>query len=84
MHSEPAGAAGLTCEMCRCQFPVKRGWQRFCTPACRNAWHATMKPEAMRKDIDALRAALAEIKATNEAMNQRIDELEAAASRCGA
>lgn len=77
MHSEAAGAKELVCDVCRVQFKVKRGWQRFCSASCRNAYHRTMTPESLRKDIDALRAA-------NEELSRRVNELELAAARCGA
>lgn len=71
MHSEAASAPQKGKEV-RCPvddrpFVQRRPWQKFCSTGCRNAWHHSMTPEALRKDLDALR--------------RRLDELEAAAAR---
>ena len=28
-----------SCKQCGTQFQVRRDWQLFCTPRCRDAWH---------------------------------------------
>jgi hypothetical protein len=86
MHSDSAGAKlpppEAICPVDGTRFAPKRSWQKFCSDQCRNTFHHSLTPEALRRDLDAMRAALAEIKAGNEALNRRIDELEAAAARC--
>lgn len=47
------------CEACGRIFSPKREWQRFCTTPCRQAFHAKLTPEALRRDIDELRRQVA-------------------------
>lgn len=63
MHSEAAGAAPAAtegkgslkpCAACQKPFAARRKWARFCSTNCRNEWHRSMTPEAMRRDIDEL------------------------------
>ncbi len=61
MHSQVAGTAGLTeatCDQCRSPFKARRGWARFCSSKCRNAWHSAMRPEAVREARELVRLAL--------------------------
>lgn len=71
-HLDSAGAtqdaakpseAGKSCRACQSQFQPRRAWQHFCSPKCRNAWHTSMTPEAMRRDLDALAARVAALEA---------------------
>lgn len=72
MHSDSAGATqdagkpsgkAKTCRACQSPFQPRRTWQHFCSPRCRNAWHSSMTPEAMRRDLDALAARVAALEA---------------------
>jgi len=47
-------------------FTPKRAWQRFCSPKCRKTFHASMTPEALRRELDDLkrRVAALEVKGT--------------------
>lgn len=40
MHLAPVGKAQRACETCGSMFTPKRGWARFCSGDCRNAFHA--------------------------------------------
>ncbi len=59
---KPSGKA-QPCRACRSPFTPRRAWQHFCSPKCRNAWHTSMTPEAMRRDLDALAARVAALEA---------------------
>jgi prefoldin subunit 5 len=88
MHLDSAGEAArpreVLCPVDRTPFVPARSWQKFCSTACRNTYHQSMTPEALRRDIDTLKAQVVELKAGNEALNRRVAELEAAVARCGA
>lgn len=61
MHLQAAGATGapeVTCDQCSTPFMPRRGWARFCSPRCRNAWHSAMRPEAVREARELVRLAL--------------------------
>jgi hypothetical protein len=49
MHSQAAPAVEPACETCRATFQPKRGWARFCSAQCRNAFHGA---EKRRKAIE--------------------------------
>lgn len=53
-HSEKPQPKEIRCRLPSCTsiFRPKRNWQHFCSTKCRNDWHHSMTPEAMRKDID--------------------------------
>lgn len=61
---------------------MKRGWQKFCSAKCRNAYHATMAPPALRRDIDALKHQVAELQGQAHApfdfgdLVRRLEEIE--------
>ncbi len=61
MHLDKPQPPQKPCENCGKPFTPKRAWARFCHSDCRNAWHRSMTPEAMRRDLDELRARLAKI-----------------------
>lgn len=49
MHLQAAGKDPLACETCGSLFTPKRGWARFCSTPCRNAFHAAeARKEAIR------------------------------------
>lgn len=85
MHSDSAAATqepgAALCPVDGTPFTPKRSWQKFCSDRCRNTWHQSMTPEALRKDLDAIRAAVDALKAGNAALSQRVDELEAAVAK---
>jgi len=61
MHLQPAGRAEppeVTCDQCGAPFKARRGWARFCSPRCRNAWHSAMRPDAVREARELVRLAL--------------------------
>jgi hypothetical protein len=59
-----AGSGSLrACEACSAEFQAKREWQRFCSTPCRQAYHAKMTPEALRRDLDELRRREAKLEA---------------------
>ena len=45
------------CAHCRAPFTPMRAWQRFCSPACKSAYHRS--PEALIERIDALEKRIA-------------------------
>ena len=54
------------CKQCRTEFQVRRHWQLFCTPQCRDAWHyVNWKREQRHQeklaDAQADRAALKQL-----------------------
>lgn len=51
MHLEARSLAAVPCDTCGTVFTPRRGWGRFCSTRCRNAFHGAEK----RKD--AIRAA---------------------------
>lgn len=60
MHYEAQSAALPACETCGAHFTPKRGWARFCSTPCRNAFHgAERRKEAIRARALDLYAALA-------------------------
>ena len=68
MHSDShqateATAAESRCPVCNQPFRARRKWQRFCSPKCRNEYHGSMTTEALRRDIDALKARLEALEA---------------------
>jgi hypothetical protein len=85
MHSDSAEATrptgAMLCPVDGAPFTPKRPWQKFCSDRCRSTWHQSMTPEALRKDLDALRAAVDALAAGNAALSQRVDELEAAVAK---
>jgi hypothetical protein len=46
MHLEARGIAAVPCDTCGTVFTPRRGWGRFCSTRCRNAFHGAEK----RKD----------------------------------
>lgn len=83
-HSEAAGAKEIACGTCRAPFRPKRGWQKFCSDACRNAFHHRLTPEAMRRELDQALAAAEQLRRDHEALKAKVDQLEAAAMRAAA
>jgi hypothetical protein len=84
-HSDATSAAPavreVPCPVCSTPYAPKRPWQKFCSDRCRSTWHQSMTPEALRKDLDTLRAAVDALTAGNAALSQRVDELEAAVAK---
>lgn len=52
----------IKCQVCPTLFVPKRHWAKFCSPKCRNDYHSKMAPEVLRKDLDALRETVAELR----------------------
>jgi len=53
----------VACGACRQPFVPTRPWSRFCSTKCRNLFHQSLTPDALRRDIDALRTQVAELEA---------------------
>lgn len=69
MHLEKPQAKEIACPMDGTLFVPKRSWQKFCSDRCRNAYHGSMSPEALRRDLDELRRQVA-------ALTQRVTVLD--------
>lgn len=80
MHLDSAGEAAkpkeVLCPVDGTPFVPTRSWQKWCSTNCRNTYHQSMKPEALRRDLDAARRALAELKAEHDALKRRLDVLD--------
>lgn len=62
MHSEKPQAKEIACARgCGLLFVPKRQWQKFCSTKCRNEFHHSLTPEALRRDIDADNARIVEL-----------------------
>ena len=46
------------CATCLRPFRPVREWQRFCCTRCRQTYHASMTPDALRRDLDDLKSRL--------------------------
>lgn len=69
MHSEQAGAKQCERDGCSVLFRPKTRWQAFCSVGCRNLHHRALSPEAMRRELDQLKAQVA-------ALTQRVSALD--------
>ena len=45
----------IPCPVCATAFVPRRRWAKFCSPKCRNAYHNSMAPEVLRRDLDELK-----------------------------
>ena len=63
MHSDSASATQRRREVACCStlFSPTRSWQKWCSDKCRTAYHSSMSPEALRKDIAALQRQIASV-----------------------
>jgi hypothetical protein len=59
----PTGSHEAVCAACGAPFKPRREWQKFCSTPCRQAYHAKLTPEALRRDLDELRKRVAELEA---------------------
>jgi hypothetical protein len=77
MHSDsapaPEQAKELLCPVDGTPFVPKRPWQKWCSTECRNKYHQSMTPVALRRDIDALRSQLAAMAETLDRVNRDAD-----------
>lgn len=79
MHWEGQGSAAIACGVCGVPFTPKRAsWAKFCSPRCRNAFHAAeARREKIRDRALVMYACLAELAAQgNEAAAQAIAGLK--------
>jgi protein-arginine kinase activator protein McsA len=73
MHLQRPGRARLACPTCDVAFVQNRPQQRFCSTRCRNAYHQKLTPEALHRQIEDLKAALAALKVEHDAIKRHIE-----------
>jgi predicted nucleic acid-binding Zn ribbon protein len=75
----------LSCPTCGAPYHPTRGWQRFCSVACRNTYHnereeakragERTKLQAFREDYDALLLEVDQLRRENKELKEEVARL---------
>lgn len=69
--AEHPPAPNRICPACSTRFYARRGWQKFCSNACRRGWHLVEAEEAKARQAQLLD----DVQAENERLHEEVKQL---------